>query len=394
MTTLKTTSSSHKLVLSVAGLNLLMVLIGSVLSWMNLGIEADLLREFFRATGAIAYSIIGMLILTRQPRHMVGRLFLIIGFFSALGYLQFGLDGTLQTGFARDLNTWVGHIAWVPAFLIPITLVLLYFPDGQLLSKRWQIIPILTILGIGGLVVSYAFHPWPWDTAGIVDPRNPLAISRSESFFELIFFLSPIFLAPGLIGSLAAVVYRFRWAKGVERAQMKWVVYTAVLAVSPMFLYISKWENPIFLLYFVSLPTILASAIGIAILRYRLFDIDLIIRRTLQYSLLTGVLALIYYISVVVLQSLVESFTGEQSPLVIVLSTLAIAALFNPLRTRVQEFIDRRFYRKKYDAEKALAQFAATARDEVDIEKLSIALLGVVDETMQPEKVGLWLTKN
>ncbi len=139
------------------------------------------------------------------------------------------------------------------------------------------------------------------------------------------------------------------------------------------------------------LPTLLPLAIGISILRYRLFDIDVIIRRTLQYTLLISLLALTYFGSIVLLQNLF--FSNQQSEIAIVLSTLAIVALFNPLRRRVQDFIDRRFFRKKYNAEQALAQFAVTARDEVDMDKLAAALIGVVQETMQPESVSLWLVQ-
>lgn len=131
-------------------------------------------------------------------------------------------------------------------------------------------------------------------------------------------------------------------------------------------------------------------SIGIAILRYRLFDIDVIIRRTLQYTILTGLLVLTYYGGIVVLQSVFSPLTGlEHHPLVTVITTLGIAALFNPLRIRVQDFIDRRFYRRKYNAEQALAQFAAVARDEVDMEKLTAALILVIQETVQPEQVSL-----
>jgi hypothetical protein len=131
--------------------------------------------------------------------------------------------------------------------------------------------------------------------------------------------------------------------------------------------------------------------LSVAVLRYRLFDIDIIVRKTLQYALLTGLLALVYFGSVILLQSLFENLTGRESPIVIVISTLAIAALFNPLRLQVQSFIDRRFFRRKYNAEQTLTNFSKIARDEVDMQVLTVAMLNVVEETMQPEAVTVWL---
>jgi uncharacterized integral membrane protein len=190
---------------------------------------------------------------------------------------------------------------------------------------------------------------------------------------------------------LMSLVIRFRRAVGIERQQYKWFVFAATLILLiSIFTGISENSFVVQLLFMISI-LLVPLAVTVAVLRYRLYDIDLIIRRTLQYALLTGLLALFYFGSVVVLQSLAEDLTGEQSPLVIVLSTLAIAALFSPLRVRIQDFIDRRFYRNKYDAEKALAQFADAARDEVDVDQLTAALVNVVEETVQPEKVSLWI---
>ena len=197
------------------------------------------------------------------------------------------------------------------------------------------------------------------------------------------------------LASAAALFVRFRRTKGVEREQIKWLFFAsglfAAVYVPSFFTGSYTTANNIWDILFTFGIMAIPIAIAIAILRYRLYDIDIIIRRTIQYAILTGLLALVYFGSVILLQSLVENLTGTQSPIVIVVSTLAIAALFTPLRSRVQDFIDRRFYRAKYNAAQTLEQFAATARDEVDMEKLTTALLGVVDETMQPEMASLWL---
>jgi hypothetical protein len=197
------------------------------------------------------------------------------------------------------------------------------------------------------------------------------------------------------LGVIALVHSGFTMRDAISRAQLRWAMGGVTVGVAVFMLNFASNSPPPYreiILFVASLGTlIIGLSLAIAILRYRLYDIDLIIRKTLQYTLLTASLALVYFGSVVLLQSLFENLTGEQSPLVIVLSTLAIAAFFNPLLYRVQDFIDRRFYRMKYNAEQALAQFAATSRDEVDMDKLTAALLGVVEQTMQSENLSLWL---
>jgi uncharacterized membrane protein YidH (DUF202 family) len=178
---------------------------------------------------------------------------------------------------------------------------------------------------------------------------------------------------------------------------MKWLFYTALIGLSLMLLssqlssLLGIASDVISEKLFVILPSLLAIAIGIAILRYRLYDIDIIIRRTLQYAIVTGILAMVYFGLVVIFQGLFAAVGDFQSGIFIVISTLVIAGLFNPIRKRVQAAVDRRFYRQKYQAEQTLAQFAAVARDEVDLDKLMAALMDVVEETMQPERVSLWL---
>jgi len=198
-----------------------------------------------------------------------------------------------------------------------------------------------------------------------------------------------------LLGVVALVHTGFTVHDAISRAQMRWAVGGVTLGIAVFLLNSasnlpSPYREIVISVASLGFP-IISFSLAIAILRYRLFDIDLIIRRTLQYTLLTALLVLVYFVTVVLLQNLVENLTGEQSPVVIVISTLVIAALFNPLRLGIQKFIDRRFYRQKYNAQQALSKFTSTARDEVDLEILTKELLTIIDDTLQPEKIYLWL---
>jgi hypothetical protein len=230
---------------------------------------------------------------------------------------------------------------------------------------------------------------------------NPFAIAGGAAVADFLSqYVALPLLAVSLLGAIGSLLLRYRRADAVQRAQLKWVFYTLVAGISVS----TVTNNPVLRLIASESAlenlsssgiwltiTALPVVIGIAILRYRLYDIDVIIRRTLVYSLVTLTLALVYFGSVVLLQQLFTSLTGEQSPVAIVISTLIIAALFSPLRRRMQGFIDRRFYRRRYDTVKTLAAFGAVARDEVDLETLRRTLLEIVAETMQPAQLSLWM---
>jgi hypothetical protein len=220
--------------------------------------------------------------------------------------------------------------------------------------------------------------------------ENPIGIEGLAAVEELpVFGVLGVPLVIGCVGAVAAVIVRFRRSSGVERQQMKWFLYAAApILTFPVTDYLPGIVSDlVFGWMLIGLPT----AIGIAILRYRLYDIDIVINRTLVYGSLTATLAAVYVACVVVLQYLFRSLTGEESQLAVVASTLVIAALFVPLRRRVQVFIDRRFYRSKYDARKTLGDFSARLRDQTDLEALSEDLVTVVRGTVQPEHASLWL---
>jgi hypothetical protein len=296
-------------------------------------------------------------------------------------------------------------MAWLAAWfagainIAMLAFVLLLFPDGRLLSRRWRFVVWVNLVAVL-LIFAWSFEPGQIESLGLLKVPNPFGVAGADALLntlgEIGFFLV---LAVAIAGAISLVI-RYRRSRGDERQQIKWFVFAgaifcAVFAVAPVLWSLpsspeTEWIWPtLFLLGVGTIP----AATGIAILKYRLYEIDILINRTLVYGSLTATLALVYFGGVTATQMIFRGLTGQekQPQLAIVVSTLVIAALFNPLRRRVQLFVDRRFYRRKYDAAKTLAAFSAKLRDETDLEALSDDLVGVVRETMQPAHVSLWL---
>ncbi len=346
----------------------------------------------------ITFAFVGALIIARQPRNVIGLLMMLPALTFAIPAEQY-LAGFAEVPATKSLflyvAIWFNNWSWV-LLVFPILFILVLFPSGEPPSRRWR---ALIYVGIGMMLTmlfltTFTRELEPMDGSWSVP--NPIGFIPLGGWVDMYLLPVWIVLLPLLtIGCAAALFVRFRRARGVEREQIKWLFFASALFVAvyvPTFLDESYTAaNSIWNILFVVGILTIPAAIAIAILRHRLYDIDIIIRRTLQYALLTGLLALVYFGSIVLFQSLFDSVTGEQSPAVIVLSTLLIAALFTPLRRRVQEVIDRRFFRQKYDAQQVLAAFALTARDETDVDNLNRELQEVIEQTLQPDGVSVWL---
>src|ERR671920_104145 len=350
---------------------------------------------------AMGFSTVGAVIPPRLPRqNPIGWLFCTIGLVG--GVRLFIAEYAIVTLLAEpgslpsklpggETLAWISSWVWVLHLGLFVFLALL-FPDGRPPSSRWR--PLVWGIGVVVVAGTVSVALWPETARGFDLINHPLG---TAGVTDVINPVQTIVYALGLIAA-ASLLARLRGSKGVERQQVKWFTYAvAVLATSATLAYVVSESMGVVWLDRVSSVLVIASvvglpvAVGLAILRYHLYNIDLIINRTLVYGPLTAVLAGLYFGSIVVLQLLFRALTGEESQLVVVASTLAIAALFNPLRRRIHDLIDRSFYRRKYDAVKTLEAFSAKLRDETDLDTLSDDLAGVVRETMQPAHVSLWL---
>jgi hypothetical protein len=278
-------------------------------------------------------------------------------------------------------------------------LLVLLFPDGNLPNPRWQLFVWLNgIVAVVG-AIGLALTPGPID--GIELIRNPLGIGWPESaLMGSAVSLVEVLQGTVALAAVAAPFVRLRYGGFEERQQIKWFAYAATILIigramaSPATEAVgARWIWSVGLALYVAGIMSVPVAVGIAIFRYHLYDIDILINRTLVYGVLTVSLIAVYFGGVAVTETIFRALTArqDQPQLVIVITTLVIAALFNPLRRRIQTFIDRRFYRRRYDATKVLQAFSAKLRDETDLDRLTPELLGVVRETMQPAHVSLWL---
>ena len=353
-----------------------------------------------------AFAVVGALLVAKRSTNLIGWIMaaiaLMVAIFNAGGaYATYVMLTRGQPDALAVVGAWTANCYWFVMLALALFYLPMLFPDGHLPSRRWLPVAVLAGIAASGFVLPLAFmDTLPLNEAPGYRIDNPIGIEGLGSVENLPLFgvLLNGLLVIAFVGAAASVVVRFRRSRGVERLQMKWFVYvtvvfvggsifTSVIGVATGLRWLEQFSFVLSMVALVGLPI----AVGISIFRYRLYEIDVVINRTLVYGLLTLLLALMYFGGIVLLQRVFVLLSGQQSTLAVVASTLLIAALFNPLRGRIQAFIDRAFYRRKYDARKTLQAFSATLRDETDLNALSADLVGMVRETMQPAHVSLWL---
>jgi hypothetical protein len=331
-------------------------------------------------------------IATHRPPNPLGWIFLVIGVSTGLvvcgyeyaSYVFRTAPGTAPGG---GLAVWVSHWAWAPGLGLLLTFVPLLFPDGRLPSRRWRPVAWLSAIPIVVIPVLTAVALWGWRGPALLDDDG---VSQASGALNAVLFPAYVLMLGCGLACLAALLLRFRRARGMERQQLKWLLFacaiTILLVVQPNTS--NEWKLGMLLALplFPSVPV----AAGVAIQRYQLYEIDRIINRTLVYGLLTAVLGL-GYAAGSLLFVLVAGTSSNPPSWLVAAATLAAAAIFRPARRRIQAAVDRRFNRRRYNAAKTIEAFSARLRDEVDLDTLSAELLAVVDQTMQPTHVSCWL---
>ncbi len=370
-------------------------------SWSGGGFLPNLLF----VVAVFPFPVTGVLIATRRPGNRIGWLLLAIGvgwgLSNASSYSDYAIRLHHPLPLAAEIAA-VGGVSWIIPIGLTGTFLILLFPDGKLPGERWRIVAWISAVAIAVALVLSLMAPGPMTSAGYPHTDNPFGVGHVNGLIDsgkLMILLIPVMM----IASAVALIVRFRRSRGDARQQVKWLaaaagfvtgIYLVVEFVSvtiaandphaPRWLLVAQGAA---LASFALIPT----AIGIAILRHRLFDIDLIVRKTLVYAALVACLAAIYLGGVFAIEALVRRLSGSSGTLAVTLSTLAVAVAFQPLRSRIQRGVDRRFYRGRYDAAQTLEAFSARLREEIDLDALRGDVIAIVGDALHPAHVALWL---
>jgi hypothetical protein len=343
-----------------------------------------------------AFMVVGVVIVAHRPGNAVGWIFSAIGLLTATGVVA----AEYATYISRTrpgsppgvvLAAWYNSWWWYPTLVLVLVFTPLLFPTGRLLSARWRPVAVVAALGTATIIALSVLQPTlqdedhpirnPIGLAGVPDPETGVL---GAVLFGLLLLCS--------VAAVVSVVLRFRRSRGVERQQLKWFTYAA--ALMGLFLLLTDYLFPesgvIDVLYGLAVALVPVAA-GVAVLRYRLYDIDRLVNRTLVYGALTALLGAVYAGAVLVLGQLSGGVGGNPPSWAVAGATLAVAALFQPARRRIQAVVDRRFNRRKYDAAETIQAFSTRLRDQIDLDTLSAELVAVVDQTMEPTRVSLWL---
>jgi len=341
-----------------------------------------------------SYGVVGWIVASRRPDNRIGWVFLVIGLSLSIEgvatpYAKLGLEVSPGSLPLADVMSWVSLWAWAPGFIFLVSLSVLLFPDGRPPSARWRPVVWASFVVMGLLILPIAIATWPYRglVAQDLEASKDQAIAVAYGIQALGFLASP-FVA---IASFAGIVVRFRQAGPSERQQLKWFGVAAVVVIA-FALSVEFVTPPLIVAFVISvlIAPLVPAAAAVAILRYRLYDLDRIVSRTIAYATVTGVLVFVFAGGTLVFQELLAPVTGK-SGVAVAASTLVVAALFQPLRRKVQTRVDHRFNRARYDAERTVTSFGRRLREEVDLTTVVVDLDATVRSAIAPDRVSVWL---
>ena len=345
----------------------------------------------------LACAVVGAMVASRRPTNPIGWILSIVASFGVVaGVVSAYIEANpTSVGAPGSIADWVGSFIWTLAFA-PVIFVLQLFPTGRPLGRRWTPVLWLTGAGTACAVVAYAFAPGPMENS--LDPvLNPYGIQSLREQFRYLSAAGGALIVASVLLSVLSLVLRYRRSVSAERQQMKWFAYAGIVILGALAIQMAVFSivpetdtlvdisNALFSLT----VTLIPITIGIAMLRYRLYDIDRIISRTLAYGAVTAILAAGYLLAVLAMQSLLP--LNDDSPAIVAVSTLAVVAAFGPVRFRTRALVDRRFNRSRYDAQRTIDDFSTHLRSQTDIDLLRDQLAATVEQTMHPAHVSVWL---